>query len=220
MSDSDFKWAGGSLKAVMDALREGAAKALSAGGIHVQQSIKGVLGSSGASNIMNGGVGAPDGQPPRVDTGALRRSIQVDVSHARDAYNPKVRVGTNLPYARIQEYGGQVRARGGALPVPIPGHEATAKRLRRQAGPTLRNLKNLAVIKRHGKPSLLVLVRPGKRKGGLSWEPVFVLLKSVTIKPHPYMRRGWAQAKRKLPRVMIEQFEKSIRRLAPPGKAA
>lgn len=44
------------------------------------------------------------GQPPAVDTGHLRRSIQVDVSRLREA-NPRARAGTNVKYAAGLEYG-------------------------------------------------------------------------------------------------------------------
>lgn len=42
--------------------------------------------------------------PPAVDTGTLRRSIQLDASRLTDR-NPRVRVGTNVQYARGLEYG-------------------------------------------------------------------------------------------------------------------
>lgn len=43
------------------------------------------------------------GQSPGVKTGALRRSIQIDRSKISQL---RVRVGSNLIYARIQEFGG------------------------------------------------------------------------------------------------------------------
>ena len=52
------------------------------------------------------------GTPPGVKTGTLRRSIQVDNS---EIGNLRVRVGTNLKYARIQEFGGVVKASIGKL---------------------------------------------------------------------------------------------------------
>jgi phage gpG-like protein len=52
------------------------------------------------------------GSPPGVKTGTLRRSIQVDNS---DISNLRVRVGTNIKYARIQEYGGVIKSKIGKL---------------------------------------------------------------------------------------------------------
>ena len=52
------------------------------------------------------------GTPPGVKTGTLRRSIQVDNS---EISNLKVRVGTNIKYAKIQEFGGVVKAKIGKL---------------------------------------------------------------------------------------------------------
>lgn len=44
------------------------------------------------------------GAPPAVDTGTLRRSMQLDASRITDP-NPRVRVGTNIQYAKGLEYG-------------------------------------------------------------------------------------------------------------------
>lgn len=44
------------------------------------------------------------GQPPAVDTGMLRRSMQIDVSRLKER-NPRGRVGTNVNYAKGLEYG-------------------------------------------------------------------------------------------------------------------
>lgn len=48
------------------------------------------------------------GKSPGVKTGALRRSIQIDRSQINKL---RIRVGTNLVYAKIQEYGGIISAK-------------------------------------------------------------------------------------------------------------
>lgn len=44
------------------------------------------------------------GAPPAIDTGLLRKTMQLDPSRLNDP-NPRVRVGTNLQYAKGLEYG-------------------------------------------------------------------------------------------------------------------
>lgn len=44
------------------------------------------------------------GEPPAVDFGHLRRSIQADVSRLKES-NPRARVGTNMKYGPALEYG-------------------------------------------------------------------------------------------------------------------
>lgn len=44
------------------------------------------------------------GDPPAVQTGHLRRSVQVDLSRLNEA-NPRARVGTNIPYGAELEFG-------------------------------------------------------------------------------------------------------------------
>ena len=92
---SSYKWH----KNVEQELYQRILKAGDRAAITLQSEIKKTL--SGASP-------ASSGSPPGVKTGALRRSIQVD---NRDRKNGRWRVGTNLVYARIQEFGGVIRAK-------------------------------------------------------------------------------------------------------------
>lgn len=65
-----------------------------AAGIALQKEMKSTFTNAGPSP-------SAAGNPPAVDTGNLRRSIQVK----QDTANGDVEVGTNLEYARYLEYG-------------------------------------------------------------------------------------------------------------------
>jgi HK97 gp10 family phage protein len=90
-------------------VRAAALRAAAAAAIEFQKGIKKELGKR-SSNKGNGGKPSPAGEPPALRTGTLRRSIQVDF---RDARRGVVRVGTNLEYAPIHEFGGRIRHPGG-----------------------------------------------------------------------------------------------------------
>lgn len=114
------------------AIEAGKRRGLAAAAIHLQAAVKLALSKSAAGQ-------APPGSPPGVKTGTLRRSIQVDLSKNKGA-RPRVRVGSNVEYARIQELGGVVSARpGGLLRFKTPdGQWRTAKRVVLPARPYLR----------------------------------------------------------------------------------
>ena len=88
------------------AFREQVILGLDVVGILVQNAIKKGMGEHGSGE---GGTPSPAGSPPAVQTGALRRSIQVDRSQVETKL--RVRIGTNLIYAPIQEYGGTITAK-------------------------------------------------------------------------------------------------------------
>lgn len=85
----------------------------------------------------------------------------------------------DVPYARIQDEGGTiVPRRAGALAVPIPPTKGLP-----------RNYQNLVMIRRVGKPPLLV------EKRARSWKLRFVLLQKVTLKPTRWWTNPWAEMK-------------------------
>lgn len=96
-------------------------------------------------------------------------------------------IGTNVigkrydvPYAWTQDKGGTiVPKRARALAVPIGGTKGLP-----------RNFPNLTLIRRPGKPPLLVEITP---KGG--WKLRFVLLQSVTLKATGWWSTPWAEMK-------------------------
>lgn len=102
------------------------------------------------------------------DTGRLAMSI----THV--AGEDFVIVGTNIDYAAIHQFGGVIRPKKAkALTVPISD---IAK------GRRASEFQDLFVLKREGKPPLLV-----RRKGKEGIEPMYVLMKKVTIPPRPFL---------------------------------
>lgn len=131
------------------------------------------------------GTSSAPGQPPSVQRGALRRAIDKTPTK-----NGVCIVHTsNLRYAPVMEYGATIRAKSGrAIPVPV---SMTARRILESSKGGLRNSGvPMTMIKRRGKPPLLVrhIVSKGKNASRLRGsEILFVLKKSVTIKPRPFM---------------------------------
>ena len=129
------------------------------------------------------------GTPPGVQTGHLRRSVQIDLSGLGNR-NPQARIGPNTPYARIHELGGTIApVNVKYLPVPI-GEKGRAAR--RAAGATLRALKDLIFIRRKGKDPLLAR----KTKDGI--EPLFVLKKAVKMPKRPYVKPAAKAASKRI----------------------
>ena len=80
-----------------------------------------------------------------VQTGALRRSIQIDRSDISDL---SVRVGTDIIYSRIHEYGGVIKAK-------------TAKRLAFKIGKYWRTAKSVIISPR---PYFRPAIKTSKKK--------------------------------------------------------
>ena len=135
------------------------------------------------------GTHSQPGQPPSIQNGNLYRGITKNT--AKDGVC--IVHTSNIRYAAMLEFGGTVRARAGrALPVPVG---AAGRRIMRDTQG--KGLKTsgvpMTMIRRKGKPPLLVraIVRRGKNSSKiLGSEILFVLKKSVTIKPRPYMSRA------------------------------
>lgn len=171
--------------------------------ILLQNNLKRTL-SRKASNIGSGGTPSRPGEPPAKDTGAMSRSVQRDRSNIADR-NPRVRVGTNVPYASVHEFGQRISAQGKALPVPFPGAERRARQLRRQAGGSLRNLPKGKLFPVKTRRGSVLLVEKTGGKNSEAWRPVFVLVKSVNIPPRPWFRPT-IKASRK---AMVRKFKQS-----------
>ena len=193
--------------ALMQRVRANTVVALGKAAVVVQAEIQKQLSKHGSGKY---GAASPAGEPPGARTGALKRNIQIDDSDVNSKL--QIRVGSNLPYARIQEVGGTITAKGKKLTVPI-GEEG--RRLAARAGGNLRSL-NLKLMfgrggrmflgKRHGWD-----YRPTWRPGPAFWHrrvprfiPVFALMDSVVLPPRPYMRPGLAAAHPK----MLKAFDK------------
>jgi len=169
------------------------AAGLSAGLDAASQVIAGEM-KRGFSKTARGVASAP-GTPPGVQRGGLRNSIAVAKSGALSR-----RVGTNQPYGRIQEFGGTIRAKKGSLLVPIG---PLGRRLA-ETGTDVRSM-DLSVIRRPGRPSLLVQLHTarrgnvkGKGNGRAAMTPLFVLLKQVTLPARPWANPALNRAKPKM----------------------
>jgi phage gpG-like protein len=154
----------------------------------LQKTIKAKLNQS-ASNIGNGGRPSAPGSPPARNTGTLARSIQIDASDKNS-----LKVGTNIIYAKIQEFGGVIRAkRVKFIPVPV---NVQAKRISAANPRGLKNVPNLVVIKTK-KQALLVQIKSkgrGKNRRDV-WGAVWVLKGSVRLPKRPYMAPALAEYK-------------------------
>jgi hypothetical protein len=165
-------------------------------------------------------------------TGALRNSWQVDLTAVK-GINPSALIYSNLRYAKILEYGSGVLGR--IVPkrkkfLTIPLNEE-AGRLRARTK-DLRSVKGLFVLKQAGEKT-----KKGKRKKGkkgkdylvlaktvgsgktVTIKPMFLLVKSVYINKHPYIRpvveklnQGNSRKKfgRKIGRYFIEHLRLTI----------
>lgn len=170
-----------------EAIHQGLRRGLLAGATHYQASVKKAM-SGHASNRGNGGKPSPAGGPPGVRTGTLRRSVQIDVGGLIRGTQTKVLIGTDLVYARIQEFGGTIRAKGGGLAVPIHPDAQRAS----AAGRSPRDMSDLKFIPRPGKPPLLIRDNNGQ------WDLMYVLPRSVVLPARPVWRPTFKREVKKI----------------------
>lgn len=181
--------------------------------IELETTIKNRL-NLGASSISSGGVGSPAGSSPFNKTGTLMRSI-THIDKTTNPLQPTYRVGTNLIYAHIQEYGGRITAKKGkflAIPVGVDGQRAA-----RDCKGDIRSL-NLTFLKaKSGKMMLVKWLAKGMKaaKGskaatGGQYVILFVLKKSVILPPRPYMRPSYAAMKPKIDANIREALAEAI----------
>ena len=99
-------------------------------------------------------------------------------------------VPANTPasaYAAIQEFGGTIRpVRAGALAVPI------SKEAKGATSP--RDMDGLTLIRRNGRPPLLVRVLAARGARRANWQIHWVLLPQVTIQATHWLSNGVEQA--------------------------
>ncbi len=177
--------------AAISKIQKAAAQVVATIAVDLQGRIKTKLAAHNSS--LTGGLNAsPPGSPPGNRTGALLRSIDA-INVTTDANHPHWRVGTKLPYAKIQEYGGRIRPKNVKyLPVPIGASGVRA--LREAAGKSLRTL-NLKVFKApNGKLFLYRPADPGaKKKDRRIDKLLFRLVKSIYLPARPYFRPAIAE---------------------------
>lgn len=194
-----------------EALRNGAFNAAHAGGLVLQTEMKKVLGEGGASNRSNpNGRSSPAGKPPAVNTGHLRRSIALG-EVVFDGKTARVKVGTNVKYARIHEFGGVVVAKGKGLTIPV---HPDAKRASARGQSAREAFPDAFIVK--GRKQLLLVRHKGKATGkGKGWamEVLYVIKKTVRMPPRPFMRPALARAGTKIAAVMRREFELTMKRI-------
>ena len=121
----------------------------------------------------------------RVRTGRLRGSIQGTAAEEQGAaFVVRLRAGGNpaLPYARIQEEGGTVRARKRFLAIPAKGAR-TGAGVSRYA--SQRDVPGLRFVPLRGGSRGMLVRGQGERAKVLFW-----LVPSVTIRPKRYLADG------------------------------
>lgn len=170
-------------EAILNAARIGARKAVNAVTIQFQNEVGRQLNQH-ASNRSRGGIPSAPGTPPGKATGTLARSWQVtpvrDDSKLADPLRPRVRLGSNLVYARIHEYGGTISGRPWLkIPVSLAAKRAEA------GGSSLTMFRGnkLFFLNTNGK---LKLVSRKNKRGGIVTH--YVLKKSVKVPQRPYVR--------------------------------
>lgn len=166
---------------IMAEVRRRTQAALALAAVDVQTAIRQELNQSGSGMY---GSASPPGSPPGRRTGELAGSVQIDASELQS--NLRVKIGTRKTYARIQEMGGIVMAKGKLLTVPL---NREAIQLRKSTS----NLRTLAlkVIPVGAKRFLARMVK-GKAKF------LFALVPSVFLPARPFMRPALRKVKEKV----------------------
>lgn len=174
------EWRGPAItKSVMSAISKRVKKA----GLDLQ---RGVINTVSVPLDPNGtGTRAKAGQPPRAELGNLKRSI---LFRMVDQMTAAVYVdGPAQRRAMTLEFGGTIHPKTAkALAVPL---SPEARRYRGPAREFRPKGQDLVPIYRAGKPTLLV-EKHGKGGGEQrkKWTIHYVLLNSVRIQPHPFLR--------------------------------
>lgn len=125
-------------------------------------------------------IPSPPGRTPGTGTGNLRRSIT-----STQPYYGRAMVGTNVKYAKIQEYGGTIRAKNvKALTIPL---NPLAAKMRANVE-TLKSIPNLQFRKLFGKNIGLLVTATKSGRGKRHGRPMFLLRRSVTLPARPFIR--------------------------------
>lgn len=175
-----------SVKTTIDKAKIGeiASQAVSSGIIAAADYMAGQIRKSMSNR---NGPSAP-GTPPAFGTGYLSRSIARTDPRAGVVYIHT----SQVRYARIQEKGGTIRPVAKqylAIPISVQAKRLSARTSTAGSG-TLLNSAVPMVVRRSkaGNLILFATAKWGKGKHAIRMgEPMFVLKKSVTLKPRPYM---------------------------------
>lgn len=177
-------------RGVMAAAAAGRRRGLAKCAMLVEREAKRLLSRGGGKSHK---PSAP-GQPPHVQTGTLRSSLGFAVLPTGRAI-----VGATEVYAKVHEHGTRgkggtlpdIKAKSGALAVPI--HQDARGKRPRDFG------DQLVMVKRNGKAPLLIR-SAGKttktRTTNMRMDIMYILLKSVSIAPRPFMYPALVRARR------------------------
>lgn len=144
------------------------------------------VGRERAESLLmhNGGrhVSSSPGSPPNFQTGELAGNI---VAEGPSIVGPlRARFGTYIPHGRYMEFGSTIRPKN-VKAIPVPCNIQARAMLSRIKGSSLRT-QNLGMFKKDGKT---YLAEKTEKKGALKKNgALFVLRKSVTILPRPWLR--------------------------------
>ncbi len=128
---------------------------------------------------------APPGGPPGQRTGQLTQSI-LSLPLGQNDRNPWARVGTNLVYAKVHEFGLPIVSSGKLLTIPLNDE---ARRLRRIYG-DLTQVPGLFFVKDKESGNLFLATVTGtpKTKGGGEVRYLFLLRRAVKMPARPFFR--------------------------------
>lgn len=119
-------------------------------------------------------------------------SLSTNAITVTDLSPTRVEIGTNLPYARIQQEGGEVFPKGKALAIPMKDSLIAQDRWPRDIDPD--RTKLVFIPKRRGKRIGFLIDPTGA--AGYGTGLLFVLMSSVTIPAQPYL--FWDEDDKKL----------------------
>lgn len=138
----------------------------------------------------------PSSNRLRSRTGALRRSYASKTRGRGLALSLIASVGSaqTAKYARLQEEGGTITPkRGKYLTVPLRENYTAAGRVRFQSAAALKNDPSVETfLFRSGKGNLIIARRLKRKRNGSNIQPLWVLVKSVKVKPRLGFRKSFA----------------------------
>lgn len=146
-----------------------------------------MVGANEAKNLVNKGspgVHSNPGNPPNVQTGDLLRSIRSQAPTAAEPLTARYGAGREAPQGKWMEYGVPLITAKRTRFLPVPVNYEAEKMLRRLGGTSLRTQR--LKFKKGKTNAMLVEMTPSGKKEK-SGGAVFVLKRSVSIKPRPWL---------------------------------
>lgn len=220
-------------EAVKSAIVASCNDGLKAVGAVVQGEMSRILG------VRHGGIPSKPGQPPNSQSGRLRNSVLVDQARPLE-----VRIGTNLAYGSMLEFGGTILPHGKRLAIPLSKDAKRACAMGQRPRSIIlaakfdksRPLRYIptkggdTIIIRDWKRTALGRSGGGKIKGtnvakGGKWskrqindekkgEPFFLLARAVKIDARPWMRPAFQKSKPLLLGEFVKRANQSFRQRA------